>query len=174
MRKILILLVTFALVGCNSTPVEETKAPDPQADRDAINKLRDDFIAAFNANDAAKIGELYSETAVSLPRGMPTLQGRAAIVEQNKGFFDQNMAKITVTSRAMNVSGDLAFDEGTFTVEVTPKVPAGAKPITEEGRYLIVLQRGMDGAWKVIEDIDNVSSMPVTTPTAATGTKAKD
>ena len=162
MKHVLVLLLTFVLAGCNSTPQppppEQPKVPDAQADKDAINKLRDEFNAAFNANDAEKVGALYAETAVLMDPGQPTLQGRAAIIEHNKMFFDQNMAKITLNPRATSVSGDLAFDEGTYMMEITPKAK-GQKPQMAEGRYLVVIQRGADG-WKVIEDIGNTAAPP--------------
>jgi uncharacterized protein (TIGR02246 family) len=170
MKQILILVATLSLFACSNAPVvEPVKEPDQQADKEAINKLRDDFAAALNASDAAKIGELYAETAVVLSQGQHTLQGRAAIVDFKKKLFAQTTVKVTINSRAMNISGDLAFDEGTYTVEATPKNPANAKPVTQEVRYLVVLLRGMDGAWKIIEDIDNVS-----VAAAPSGGKAKD
>jgi len=169
MRKLLILVVTLAFAACAAPAPEQPKAPDTQADKDAINKLRDDFVAAFNSNDAEKSGSVYAETAVVMNNGEPTVEGRAAIIEHNKMMFDQVMAKLTVKSRAMNVSGDLAFDEGTFTFEATPKA-AGSKPMTSEGRYLVVLQRGADG-WKVLEDIGNVSAAPAAPAAPATKTK---
>jgi len=162
MKRKLILAVTIVLAGCSAI-TEQPKPPDTQADRAAINKLRDEFIAAFNANDAARVGNVYSETAVLMDEGQPTVQGRAAIVAVNKALFDNYTAKVSIESRAMSVSGDLGFDAGTVVTEVTPRAGA-AKPITSEGRYLVVLQRGIDG-WKVIEDIGNVG-MPPTPPAA--------
>jgi ketosteroid isomerase-like protein len=74
----------------------------------------------------------------------------------NKTVFDQFNGKITLNPQNTKVSGDLAFDEGTFTTVMTPK--AGGLPITDEGRYVVILQRETDG-WKVIEDIGNVSKV---------------
>jgi uncharacterized protein (TIGR02246 family) len=164
----LILVATLTLAACNSTPAEQPKAADSQADKDAINKLRDDFIAAFNSNDAAKVGDVYAETAVVMDAGQPTVEGRAAIVEHNKMFFDANMAKITLASRAMNVSGDLAFDEGTYSIDVTPK--AGGQAMKAEGRYLVVIQRTASG-WKILEDMGNTVAPPP--PPPAPETKGK-
>lgn len=166
----LILVATLMLTSCGATDEkkETTKAPDAKADVDALNKLRDDFTAAFNAGDAAKIGEQYAEDAVQMPGdGSPTLKGRAAIVERNKAFFEQFTAKITITPSRNVVSGDLSYDEGTYTMEATPKAK-GSKPTTEQGRYVVVLHRQADG-WKVVEDIDNVIKPPA--PAAAAGKK---
>ena len=157
MKSILILIAALLLSGC--APTEEKtaapKAPDAKADGEAVNKIRDEFLTAFNAGDAAKIGDLYADDAVQMPGdGSPTLKGRAAIIERNKGLFEQFNAKIAITPSRTHVSGDLAVDEGTYTFEAKPK-KAGPKPMQEEGRYVIVLHRNDAGEWKVIEDIDN-------------------
>ena len=161
MKRILILTAALLLAGC-SAPTEEkkeTKVADAKADMDALNKLRDDFLAAFNAGDAAKIGDLYADDAVQMPGdGSPTVKGRAAIVERNKGFFEAFTVKMTITPSRNSISGDLAYDEGTYALELTPK-KAGSKPMSEEGRYIVVLRRDGSG-WKVIEDIDNAIKPP--------------
>lgn len=157
MKPMLILIAALLLCGCAPTEDKQvaTKAPDTKADVDAVNKVRDDFLAAFNAGDATRFADLYADDAVQMPGdGSPTIKGRSAIVERNKGLFDQFNARITITPSRNQISGDLAYDEGTYTLEITPK-KAGSKPMSEEGRYLIVLRREA-GGWKVIEDIDNV------------------
>jgi uncharacterized protein (TIGR02246 family) len=159
MRTILIFAAMLALAGCG----DGKPKTDPAADKDAIGKVRDEFMAAFNANDAAKLGALYADNAMMLPDNQPSLQGRAAIVEHNKAQFDQAKLKISITPHTTTVSGDLAYDEGNFVMEITPKSDVN-KTTVEEGRYIVVLQRETDG-WKLIEDIDN-SSKPAPAPPA--------
>ncbi len=151
MKNIIILASTLAVLGCSPAQPKT----DPKADQDAIGKVRDTFTDAFNSNDAVKVGSIYSENAVMMTNGQPTANGRAAITESNKMMFDQFNAKISLKPHSTKVSGDLAFDEGTYSMVMTPKA-AGGKPITDDGRYLVVLQREAEG-WKVIEDIGNVS-----------------
>jgi len=172
MKSMLILVGALLLFGCagNEEKKEAAKLPDAKADVDALNKVREDFIAAFNAGDAAKIGELYAEDAVVMPGdGGPTVKGRAAIVERNKRLFDHATAKITITPSHNAVSGDLGYDEGTYTMETTPKAK-GSKPTTEQGRYVVVLHRQADG-WKLVADIDNVVKPPAHPPAAAAAKK---
>lgn len=167
MKRILIPALALVLAGC-STPAEQPKAgADAAADAAAINTVREDFLAAFNANDAVKVGAVYSENAVVMNPGQPTAQGRSAIVDSNKAMFDQFSAKITLAPLHTTVSGDLAFDEGTYTMELMPKDGKG-KPTKEDGRYLVVLQRGAEG-WKVIEDIGNNSNPATPAPAPAKG-----
>jgi uncharacterized protein (TIGR02246 family) len=171
MNKILILAAALALYGCSTQP-----KTDPKADKEAVEKIRDTFTEAFNANDPAKVAGIYSENAVMMNNGQPTAQGRAAIAEWNKMVFDQFKGKITLNPQNTKVSGDLAFDEGTFATVMTPKAGNGPS-ITDEGRYVVILQREKDG-WKVIEDIGNVSKVapapePPKKPVAAKKAPAK-
>lgn len=159
MKKILMLSFVVLLSGCmSSTPPE----PDRSGDLSAISSVRDSFIAAFNANDAEMVANIYSDDAVVMGGGQPTAQGRQAIVDSNKALFDQFAAKILVTPDFTDVSGDIAYDRGTFAMELTPK--AGGPAVTNEGRYLVVLQRQADGSWKVTNDMDNSAMAPAPVP----------
>ena len=158
MNKILILAAVLALYGCSNAQPKT----DPKADKEAVEKIRDTFTEAFNANDPIKVATVYSENAVMMNNGQPTAQGRAAIAESNKKLFDEFKGRITISPQNTKVSGDLAFDEGTFTTVMTPKAGGGAS-ITDEGRYVVILQREAEG-WRVIEDIGNVSKVAPSTP----------
>lgn len=164
MKRILILAATLALAGCGAA---EPKI-DLQAEKAAVDKLRDDFVAAFNAGDAMKIGELYAEKAVMMPNEKPTVTGRAAIVDYNKATFEQASAKISITpaNTTFSKEGDVAIDEGTYMINVLPKA-TGAQPITDEGRYLVILRK-TEGKWQVIDDIDNrpIAATPPPPPPA--------
>jgi ketosteroid isomerase-like protein len=115
MKRILILIAALMLTGCvaSEEKKEATKLPDAHADMERVNKLRSDFIAAFNANDATKIGELYAEDAVAMPGdGSPTVKGRAAIVERNKALFDAVTCKDHDHALPQFRRGDLGLRRG--------------------------------------------------------------
>ncbi len=130
------------------------------ADTAAINQLRDDYVAAFKAGDADKIGSLLTEDEVSMVNDMPTSMGRAASVEALKGMFSQmTPTDFTLTSDEMKLMGGFAYDRGRGTATFTPKAK-GAKPVTQATRYLVILRRESDGSWKVARDMDNVMPAP--------------
>ena len=160
MKRMLISAMMIVIAGCSKEPTKPVANKD--ADLASINKLRSDFIAAFNANDASKVGDVYSEEAVVMSEGQPTIHGRKAIVDSNKATFDMGAAKITLTPDQTEVFGDNGFDLGSFALIVTPKT---GKPVTQDGRYLVLLQRETGGAWKVTTDMGN-SSKPATPPPA--------
>jgi len=51
--------------------------------------------------------------------------------------------------------GDMAHEHGTYTATATPK--AGGEPTTDNGKYLVIFERGADGTWRLVHDIDNSS-----------------
>jgi ketosteroid isomerase-like protein len=68
-----------ALAACMQTP-----APPPdttEADAAAIRAQTDQFLAGFNAGDAAALGGLYAEDAIQMPPDGPANEGREAIVQ---------------------------------------------------------------------------------------------
>src|SRR6266403_30138 len=69
MRRIAILVIGFALLA----------APALAQSKAAIQKLEDQWGAAFNKGDAAAVAAMYSEDAHVLPAGDAMVKGRAAI-----------------------------------------------------------------------------------------------
>lgn len=121
-------------------------------------------MTAYAAGDAAAIGQLYTENAVSEPNNQPSLKGRAAIVSSLTSMFEQVTIKATLTPDETRTLGAVGLDRGRYAVTVTPK--AGAPPTTSEGRYLVVYVKGEDGKWRVSHDIDNELGVPASTAAA--------
>jgi uncharacterized protein (TIGR02246 family) len=155
-RGLLTALLTSALVAC--APSSPGTATTSQADVDAVNNVRNEFVSAFNMGDAAKVASLYATDAVIMPTHQPMITGRDAIESYNKTFFEMFTATINVAPVETKVFGDRALDRGTYTIQITPK--AGGSPMMDEGKYIVLLQRQADGSWKLTHDIDN-TSMPL-------------
>ncbi|WP_396624824.1 YybH family protein [Luteitalea sp.] len=136
-------------------------APDDIA---AITAARNAFMTAYAAGDAAAIGQLYTENAISEPNNQPALKGRAAIVSSLTSMFEQVSIKATLTPDETRTLGAVGLDRGHYAVTVTPK--AGAPPTTSEGRYLVVYVKGEDGKWRVSHDIDNAAGVPASAAAA--------
>jgi uncharacterized protein (TIGR02246 family) len=125
------------------------------ADVTPIDKVRDEFLAGFNARDAARISATYTADAVLMPPNQGTVTGRDAIKAFNKNLFESYSAKIAFAPAETKIFGDRALDRGTYMIELTEK--AGGGRSKEEGKYLVLLQRQADGSWKVTHDIDNTN-----------------
>jgi uncharacterized protein (TIGR02246 family) len=166
LNRLGLMLLVFGIAGSGcSAPAAKS---NPEADRAAINSVRDQFVAAYKAGDADRIAALYTENAIGMPKDQPTLKGRADIAKHERDQFGQiSVGDVQVTPEETQLMGDWAFDRGTFSVTVTPKA-AGAAPMTDTGRYLVIFQRQSDGSWKVTHDIDNgtAPAMPPPPPPA--------
>jgi uncharacterized protein (TIGR02246 family) len=165
LKHLVTSLLVIALAGCSPAPQNPAPtAPPAAADTSGVDKIREAFMEAFIASDAARVADLYTADAVIMPQNQPAMTGHDAILNYNKGFFDTFNAKLTLTPEETKIFGDMAFDRGTYTMELTPK--AGGAAIMDDGKYLVLLQHQADGSWKVFRDIDN-SSRPAAPPPAA-------
>lgn len=147
--------VLTALAACAAPEPPDTTA----ADLEAIDATREAFKTAFEAGDAAQLSQLYTEDAVLMDGGQPTISGRAAIRQSFEETFSQVDVQVEINPQATEVDGDLAFDSGTFRSTATPK--AGGEAMVQEGRYVVILRRGSDGAWRVARDMGNSPTPPM-------------
>ncbi len=157
MRFNLILLSLLLIAGCTPTePVEE--ASTTEADVEAINQLPATFAAALNAGDLDGIMAGFTDDAVRMPPNAPAIIGKESIRSLMQTNLEQNTYQLDNPPEEVQVSGDLAFARGTYTVTVTPK--AGGESIQREGKYLVVFQKQPDGSWKAARDIWNSDNPP--------------
>jgi uncharacterized protein (TIGR02246 family) len=152
-------VLVVGLAACAPPPAAPAmNAPEDLA---AIDVVRSSFVASFNAGDAAAIGALWTDDGVSQPNHAPTATGREAIVAAQTANFGQMTFNVVVTPDETKTMGTWGFDRGRYTMTITPK--AGGAPMKDEGRYLVLLQKGTDGKWRVSHDIDN-STLPMPMP----------
>lgn len=146
----------IALAGC------QKPAADTSADEAVIRASAPAWANAYNAGDAEKLAAMYWDDAVLQPPGAPAATGRAAIRE----FLGADSAATRAAGLTMNipeagsvdVSGDLAYEAGTFTVTDA----SGAT--VDVGKYIGVFQK-RDGKWLYIRDTWNSDKAPM--PAAA-------
>ena len=122
------------------------------ADFIVIGALHDQFAAAFNSNDAKAVAAFYTEDAALMLPGRPAIQGRQAILTMFEECFKQNAAKIKHTALDTQVAGDWAYERGKIREDVIPRFD---QPLEQSLKYLAILKRQADGAWKIHVDIDN-------------------
>lgn len=157
------LWLALALLGGAAACAPAAAPPGPPTGDDLtkINALRDNFSAAFNAGDAAKVAEGYTADGIAMPAHHPMLTGKDAIMANDRDQFSQMSFHMTLTPVETVVSGNWGYDRGTYTMTITPK--AGGAPMNDQGKYLVLLQKQGDGSWKVTRDIDN-SDLPMPMP----------
>lgn len=166
MRKSLSLLsLLLAAAACsmgNKTPADSTMAAgdsvksampaDDNAAKDAIGQIRSSWKDMSDKKDSAGAAALYSDDAVLAGTDIPTATGRAEIQTRLGQMFSAGSVG-SIDSKETMVSGDVAYDYGTFHQTITP--PKG-KPIEVNGTYLVTLHKQADGSWKMTHHMSNV------------------
>ena len=147
------LALSFLLFIASCTPVVMWEAAETEADVEAINSLRDEFIGLDNASDAAGLARLYTNDAVLMPPNQAAVTGNQAIESWFQTTFDQFTTEFTVASEELEVVGDWAFDWGAYMTALTPK--AGGEPTEDRGKYIVILRKQVDGSWRIAHDIWN-------------------
>ena len=138
---VMVAVLCFVPVNAQST--------DP-----ALAKRSGEMQAAFNAKDSAKVGALYNEDAVLMPPNTELVKGRAAIEAWFKVGLDQGFSNLKLVPFRTEVSGDLAYVAGTYTI--SGKTPAGS--FEDRGKYVEIWKRS-GGQWRLAADIFN-SDLP--------------
>ncbi len=118
-----------------------------------LDDIAKKMAAAFNAKNAARLGQLYCDDAVLMPPGESLITGRAAIRSWFKKAFAR-LGRIRMVPREARSLRDEAFQVGTFLMRLNLKSSA---PIA--GKYVLLLRR-TEGRWLIQYDIWNLSNQP--------------
>jgi len=122
-------------------------------DAEAIRSLLASVVAANNAGDLEAISALYADDSIVIPPGEAPVEGRTAILVRYAKVFAENTIDLVLTSEETVVAGQWAFARGRKGGTTTPK--AGGKPRLIDDKYVLILRRGEDGAWKIFRLIWN-------------------
>ena len=139
-----------------------TMKTDPAADLAAIATIRNGYATGFKAGDAATLSAFFAEGAHDMENHTTTAVGPAGVsAALNATFTAMTPTSFDLRAEKIDVSGDLAYDRGTYKLVLTPK--AGGAAVADSGRYLVVLKRQADGTWKLVEAMGN-SATPMPMP----------
>lgn len=121
-----------------------------------IQKLNDQWMAAFNKGDAAAVAAMYTIDAYVLPDGREMVKGRPAI----EALWKQQMGGATVekitTLDVKPLGGNAAREIGTATLKTKAQPPQDVVI-----KYAVVWQKE-GGQWKLLQDIWNMNNpMPM-------------
>jgi len=163
MRTHVVALVVCAAICCpgllSAAQRAQPSRPTLEADLKAIAEFNARYLKAINDGDIATLSSLTDEGHIMITPGRPPLIGKAANDAANGRAFQQVKIEETWTPVETVVSGDLAFQRGTYTVAATPK--AGGNTTQTAGHFLRIYQRQSNGEWRMTHDTFNsVQSTP--------------
>lgn len=139
MRRIAVLAVCLGLFAAPA--LAQTKA--------AIQKLEDQWAAAFNMADIAALAATYTKDADSLPAGAKMMKGQAAIEAFWKGAIADMQDMKCTTLDVKSLGAAAAREIGTCSA-MTKKPPLKEVDI----KYVVIWQKEA-GKWKQSLEIWN-------------------
>jgi ketosteroid isomerase-like protein len=138
---ILACVLVLGVAACSGPTVKEFGRADAQD----ITKFVQDFMAAYNSKDAAKMVNFYSGAAVLMPPNASTLRGQETIQGWYGGRFSEGATDLVIETNAISGVGTLAYVSGTYSLRV---VAPDAPEHKDRGKVLWIL-RNLANRWRI-------------------------
>jgi uncharacterized protein (TIGR02246 family) len=156
-----LMFAVLAFVSCTPAPeeaaVEDT--PSTEAEAEAIRSTNDEYELAVMATDLDGWLAFWTDDAVWMYDGMAALTGKDAsrpVFEEYFGAFTTEA--FNINSEEIVVSGDWAYDRGTFTATYVPV--EGGESVQTDAKYLVIMRRQANGSWQYARFISNSNTPP--------------
>ncbi len=148
LRKAGFLVLAGLVTSCAPPPGNQFT----EADEATIRASEEDFQEAIDTRDWAAIAALYTDDAVLMPPGQPTVKGQTGVEAWHAATPEGVHVQLAVVE--ISGSGDMAYVHGTYTMTM----PAGDTTATATGKYLEIRNRQADGSWPISVDIFNADA----------------
>jgi uncharacterized protein (TIGR02246 family) len=135
-----------------------TRTYGNDADLKAIDRVRDDHVAALNAGNADTWVAQFTEDGVQMPPNTPANAGKDNIKTWAHGMLSQFRTTFDLSVDEVRILGDWAFECGGYSIKLNPI--AGGPTIEDKGKYITIYQKSTGNGWKMARDIWN-SSLPL-------------
>ena len=172
---ILVTTIMFlSLSGCarDAGSSEDLMMTEQTEDIAAVNRLSEDYAAAWAKGDPELLLDCYADDAVVIMSHEDPIVGKEALRELYQHVFGAekteeegggtaamaeaiglNPEDYTFTTEGnagkTEVSGDLGYLWSSYASVATPKPGVDGEPIRDSGVTLLIVKRQKDGAWKV-------------------------
>lgn len=159
------LTLAALLVACTpqetADVAEEAYEAAEQVDMSAITEAMDaieaDYIAAYNAGDAAGVAALFAADGLQSPPLMAALDAAGIEAALAAQFVEGMSFALEVEREDYVASYNMVAAWGAFTVTATP---VEGEPVVSSGRYGVVSRMEADGTWKIFRHIYNYEVPP--------------
>jgi ketosteroid isomerase-like protein len=122
------------------------------ADEAAIAEFNRKYVKAINDGDIDTLASLTTDGHMMIMSGGPPLTGKKALVDAMTRAFQTTDFDESWAPEETVVSGDLAYQRGTFVVVAKPK--AGGAESRTTGNFLRIYRK-IGGAWFMVRDSFN-------------------
>lgn len=151
-------LLCFLTVAC-APPAEQAEssggeAVSTEADVEAIRGVMDSWTVGLNTEDTGAMLAIMTDNTNHMGPNEPPISGHGAV----GGWFDAMFAEegapvFAIETDEVRVAGDWAVGRGTYSFTVTAEDGESA---TVPGKWMIIFERGADGAWRAASTIWNL------------------
>jgi ketosteroid isomerase-like protein len=128
------------------------QAASGAADEAAITEFNRKYLKAINDGDIDTLASLTTDGHMMIMSGGPPLTGKKALVDAMTRAFQTTDFDESWAPEETVVSGDLAYQRGTFIVIAKPK--AGGAETRTTGNFLRIYRK-IGGAWFMVRDTFN-------------------
>jgi uncharacterized protein (TIGR02246 family) len=151
MKKLLMVLPLVFLIcltfSCQQgEEVAEESVIDVEVDKEAIQSLLNECSRVWNEGDYEGFMAIIDDEAMFLPPNAPCFGGMETIREVYKTEFNSYDFDVTITTKEIQVSGDMAYSLDVWKGSMIPK--DGSDPVVFDNKNLVIYKRQADGSWK--------------------------
>ena len=156
MKTLILLTVFVTLMSCKerSQPQTVEEATSVSVNVDSLNTV---FLAGWNNKDSIAIMATLAQDAVVMNDSL-IHTGKDAIAKNWVSGGVKVLGNVVTKSSIQKASGDLAYDGGTYSLDLT--IPNGPT-LKERGNYSLVWTRQPDQQWLLtLVHIEDVTRLP--------------
>ena len=149
-RRAAIAFLACATIGA---PIfSPTATATPQASTiAALAKIREARVQDLRTKQLEPILTFYAPDAAFLQPTGERITGSAALRTLFQNIMATFNSDLTLKSKNLETSGDLAYDSGDFD-ETLSNIASGAK-ISSKGSYVIIYKRQANGSWQIVQHV---------------------
>jgi len=152
MKQLLTLITCVAIISCNQ---QADKAIQPASVN--IDSLNAAFLQGWNNKDSVAIMKTIAGNAVVMNDSL-IHTGTDAIAKNWISGGVKVLSNIKTISSIKDVNENIAYDGGTYTLDLTPP---GGPVLKEKGNYTLVWSKQPDNNWKLtLIHIEDVTRLP--------------
>ena len=115
-------------------------------DRSAIAQVMGDLGQAFNKGQTLELVKLYADDAVFMPPSSEILTGQEAIRKYWDGLRKVGFNEYVIRDISLSIVGNTAYQTALWE---TVRQDSAGNVIKLDGNISSVLERQMDGSWKI-------------------------
>jgi len=152
-RRVAVMFLAFAtiLAPIFSRAADLRAATSQTSTLVDLAKMREAWVQALHSKQLEPILRFYSRDAVFLQPTGERITGAGALRSLFQNVMATFNSDLTLHSRNLEASGDLAYDSGDFEETLTT-IATGAK-INAKGSYIIIFKHQPNGGWQIVQQV---------------------